>query len=224
MSIQIENYLRIKEELKSFKAELIAVSKTKPASDIQELYDLGQRNFGENYVQELTEKIPQFPSDLNWHFIGHLQSNKVKQIADLVHLIHGVDSIKLAKEISKFGLSKNKKINCLLQIFIADEETKFGLDRDEANELFKEYANGNLAGLQINGLMGMASFSEDKVKVGNEFKSLHNLFLEYRKSDSNIQILSMGMTGDYKIALDNGSNMIRIGSAIFGERNYNNKI
>jgi pyridoxal phosphate enzyme (YggS family) len=224
MSIQIENYLRIKEELKSFNAELIAVSKTKPASDIQELYDLGQRNFGENYVQELTEKIPQFPSDLNWHFIGHLQSNKVKQIADLVHLIHGVDSIKLAKEISKFGLSKNKKINCLLQIFIADEETKFGLDRDEANELFKEYANGNLAGLQINGLMGMASFSEDKVKVGNEFKSLHNLFLEYRKSDSNIQILSMGMTGDYKIALDNGSNMIRIGSAIFGERNYNNKI
>ena len=218
MSIQIENYLRIKEELKSFNAELIAVSKTKPASDIQELYDLGQRNFGENYVQELTEKIPQFPSDLNWHFIGHLQSNKVKQIADLVHLIHGVDSIKLAKEISKFGLSKNKKINCLLQIFIADEETKFGLDRDEANELFKEYANGNLAGLQINGLMGMASFSEDKVKVGNEFKSLHNLFLEYRKSDSNIQILSMGMTGDYKIALDNGSNMIRIGSALFGNR------
>ena len=224
MSIQIENYLRIKEELKSFNAELIAVSKTKPASDIQELYDLGQRNFGENYVQELTEKIPQFPSDLNWHFIGHLQSNKVKQIADLVHLIHGVDSIKLAKEISKFGLSKNKKINCLLQIFIADEETKFGLDRDEANELFKEYAKGNLAGLQISGLMGMASFSDDKVKVGNEFKSLHNLFLEYRKSDSNIQILSMGMTGDYKIALDNGSNMIRIGSAIFGERNYNNKI
>lgn len=224
MSIQIENYLRIKEELKLFNAELIAVSKTKPASDIQELYDLGQRNFGENYVQELTEKIPQFPTDLNWHFIGHLQSNKVKQIADFVHLIHGVDSIKLAKEISKFGLSKNKKIHCLLQIFIADEETKFGLDRDEANELFSEYTNGNLAGLQINGLMGMASFSEDKVKVGNEFKGLHNLFLEYRKSDSNIQTLSMGMTGDYKIALDNGSNMIRIGSAIFGERNYNNKI
>jgi pyridoxal phosphate enzyme (YggS family) len=224
MSIQIENFLRIKEELKLFNAELIAVSKTKPASDIQELYEMGQRNFGENYVQELTEKIPQFPSDLNWHFIGHLQSNKVKQIADLTHLIHGIDSIKLAKEISKFGLSKNKKINCLLQIFIADEETKFGLDRDEANELFNEYAKGNLAGLQINGLMGMASFSDDKTKVGNEFKSLHNLFLEFQKSDSNIQTLSMGMTGDYKIALDNGSNMIRIGSAIFGERNYNNKI
>lgn len=224
MSIHIENYLRIKKELKLYNAELIAVSKTKPASDIQELYDLGQRNFGENYVQELTEKIPQFPSDLNWHFIGHLQSNKVKQIADLVHLIHGVDSIKLAKEISKFGVSKNIKINCLLQIFIADEETKFGLDREEAHELFNEYAKGNLSGLQINGLMGMASFSDDKTKVGNEFKSLHNLFLEFQKSDAKIQTLSMGMTGDYKIALDNGSNMIRIGSAIFGERNYTNKI
>ena len=199
-------------------AVLVAVSKTKPAEEIQAMYDLGQRDFGENYVQELTEKASQLPNDIRWHFIGHLQSNKVKYIAPFVHLVHGVDSVGLLKEINKQGLKNNRVIDCLLQVHIAREETKFGFDEGELEQLNLEGFNN----IGIRGMMGMASFSDDKELVRSEFQQLKKLFDQYAPiigAGSDFNILSMGMSGDYPIALEEGSNMVRIGSLLFGERN-----
>lgn len=215
MPINVAQYEKIKQELSASKATLVAVSKTKPAADILELYNLGQRDFGENYVQELVDKEAALPKDIRWHFIGHLQSNKVKYIAPFVHLIHGVDSESLLKEINKQAAKNNRTIDCLLQVHIATEETKFGFDEHELDQLkgLHEFRNIN-----IKGLMGMASFSDDMNLVRNEFKKLKSL---YDKLNIQFSILSMGMSGDYKIALEEGSNMVRIGSLLFGERNYN---
>lgn len=220
MSINKENYQKIVQELKD-KATLVAVSKTKPASDIQELYNMGQRDFGENYVQELVDKYEQLPKDIRWHFIGHLQSNKVKYIAPFVHLIHGVDSFNLLKEINKQAAKHNRIIDCLLQIHIAKEETKFGFDEHELSELPQL---SELKNIRVTGLMGMASFSDDMTLVRSEFKNLKNIFnanAPLSTFDFQLSIVSMGMSGDYKIALEEGSNMVRIGSLLFGERNYN---
>jgi PLP dependent protein len=224
MGINIEKYNTILKELNG-KATLVAVSKTKPAEDIQALYNLGQRDFGENYVQELVEKEAALPKDICWHFIGHLQTNKVKYIAPFVHLIHGVDSFSLLKEINKQALKNNRIINCLLQIHIAKEDTKFGFDGNELHELATIIQKGDtLENIKVTGLMGMASFSDDEHTVRNEFAGLKKLFDKYAQQQTTgfkLQILSMGMSGDYKIALQEGSNMIRIGSLLFGERNYN---
>ncbi len=202
------------------KVQLIAVSKTKPIEDIQALYDLEQRDFGENYVQELVDKYETLPKDIRWHFIGHLQSNKVKYIAPFVHLIHGVDSLSLLKEINKQGLKNNRIIDCLLQVHIAKEETKFGFDTHELGELHELH---ELKNVHIIGLMGMASFSTDENLIRKEFKKLKEIFDSITQlSTINYQLstLSMGMSSDYKIAIEEGSNMIRIGSLLFGERKY----
>ncbi len=227
MSINIEKYKEVLEELKN-KATLVAVSKTKPIEDVEALYNLGHRNFGENYVQELCEKEAALPKDIDWHYIGHLQSNKVKYIAPFVHLIHGVDSINLLKEINKQALKNNKVINCLLQVHIAQEETKFGFNADELKGVFEIIKNNELQFKNINviGLMGMASFSNNINLIREEFKSLKVLFNLYTHQSSNhlkLTTLSMGMSGDYTIAIEEGSNMVRIGSLLFGERNYVSK-
>ena len=223
MSINTKKYQEIIEELDG-KATLVAVSKTKPAEDILELYNLGQRDFGENYVQELAGKYEQLSKDIRWHYIGHLQSNKVKYIAPFVHLIHGVDSLSLLKEINKQALKNNRIIDCLLQIYIAKEETKFGLDEHELKELMNTDSPINgLTNIRINGLMGMASFSNNMDLVRAEFNHLKNLFDQYAQpstTNHQLQTLSMGMSSDYKIAIEEGSNMVRIGSLLFGERNY----
>jgi PLP dependent protein len=222
MSINIEKYNTIIEELKN-KATLVAVSKTKPVEDILEIYHLGQRDFGENYVQELVEKQAALPKDIRWHFIGHLQSNKVKYIAPFVHLIHGVDSLSLLKEINKQAIKNNRIINCLLQVHIAKEETKFGFNEDELHQLYELHQLHELKNVNILGLMGMASFSDDKDLVRNEFSNLKKIFDKYAQEPTTnfkLQTLSMGMSGDYKIAIEEGSNMVRIGSLLFGERNY----
>jgi hypothetical protein len=229
MAIHVEKYKHLQDQLNG-KATLVAVSKTKPLEDIQALYDLGHRDFGENYVQELVDKAALLPKDIRWHFLGHLQSNKVKYIAPFVHLIHGVDSLSLLKEIDKQAAKNNRIIDCLLQIHIAKEETKFGFDPSELIALheFTQWKNVTLVGL-----MGMASFSDDKDLVKKEFADLKSLFDGNKKSSDKIAtanttetnnfqftILSMGMSGDYEIALEQGSNMVRIGSLLFGERNY----
>ena len=221
MPIHIEKYKQIFIDLNG-KATLIAVSKTKPIEDIQALYDLGQRDFGENYVQELVDKYEKLPKDIHWHFIGHLQSNKVKYIAPFVHLIHGVDSLSLLKEINKQGLKNNRIIDCLLQIHIAKEETKFGLNSDELEAVLTGELSA-LKNISITGLMGMASFSTNIDLVRAEFNYLKSLFVKYtplQTANCKLQILSMGMSSDYKIAIEEGSNMIRIGSLLFGERKY----
>lgn len=217
MAINTEKYQEIINELKG-KATLIAVSKTKPVEDIKALYEMGQRDFGENYVQELVDKQPLLPNDIRWHFIGHLQSNKVKYIAPFVHLIHGVDSLKLLQEINKQAAKNKRVIDCLLQVHIAKEETKFGFDKQELSEL---HGLAELENVRVIGLMGMASFSENMNLVRSEFKYLKNLYDTFNTQHSTFNILSMGMSGDYKIAIEEGSNMVRIGSLIFGERNYN---
>ena len=213
MAINIEKYTSLLADLNG-KATLVAVSKTKPNEDIQALYHAGQRDFGENYVQELVDKEAMLPKDIHWHFIGHLQSNKVKAIAPFVHLIHGVDSFNLLQEINKQAAKIDRTIDCLLQIHIATEETKFGLDADELAQVMSESAV--LKNVQIIGLMGMASFSEDKNLVREEFRALQVLYKQYPQ----FKTLSMGMSGDYSIAIDEGGNMVRIGSLLFGERNY----
>lgn len=214
----------------SFKQQgvtLVAVSKTKPVADIQELYNLGQRDFGENYVQELSEKQPQLPADIRWHYIGHLQSNKVKYIAPFVHLIHAVDSFKLLQEINKQAAKNNRTIDVLLQLFIADEETKFGLDEKEVIELldFYEAQKAELPHARICGLMGMASNTENEAQIRAEFDRLYNVFLNLKQSSflgkTYFNTCSMGMSSDYKIAIEAGANMVRIGSMLFGARNYN---
>lgn len=224
MLINKEKYNEICKDIAASKALLVAVSKTKPADAIKELYNLGHRDFGENYVQELVEKQSTLPTDIRWHFIGHLQSNKVKYIAPFVHLIHGIDSLKLLKEVNKQALKNNRTIQVLLQVHIASEETKFGMDEKELDEILTEPTKTiiiDLRNIQIMGLMGMASFSDDQELVRSEFRRLKQLFDKYAQSKSPIlklQILSMGMSSDYKIALEEGSTMIRIGSSIFGSR------
>ncbi len=213
--INIEAYKKLLEESRQKNVSLIAVSKTKPIEDIFELYNFSQRDFGENYVQEFIEKEKQLPKDIRWHFIGHLQTNKVKQIIGFVHLIHGVDSLKLLQEINKQSEKINKITNCLLQIHIAQEETKFGLDEDEINLIISEFENLKMKNVDIIGLMGMASNIDDMQQVRNEFHYLKSLQKKYTQ----LSILSMGMTSDYKIAIEEGSNMIRVGSLIFGNRN-----
>lgn len=225
MAVNSAQYNTILTALKDT-ATLVAVSKTKPAEDILELYQLGQRDFGENYVQELVDKYEQLPKDIRWHFIGHLQSNKVKYIAPFVHLIHGVDSMNLLKEINKQAAKHNRIIDCLLQVYIAKEETKFGLDEAELGAIIARIKNelNDFKNIRIVGLMGMASFSDDTNIVRNEFQTLKKLFdANAQPSTINYQpsTISMGMSGDYKIAVEEGSTMVRIGSLLFGERNYN---
>lgn len=225
MAVNKEAYLQIKKELDAKNVTLVAVSKTKPVSDILELYELGQRDFGENYVQELVDKAEQLPKDIRWHFIGHLQSNKVKYIAPFVHLIHGVDSEKLLKEINKQAAKLNRTIDVLLQIHIAKEETKFGLDEDELNLIIRQFDDLKIENAIVCGLMGMASFSEDMNLVRKEFQYLKTLFdrcnaLQLSSVNYHLSTLSMGMSSDYKIAVEEGSTMVRIGSLLFGARNY----
>ena len=214
MAIDKEVYQQIIRELKEHQVTLVAVSKTKPVTDILELYQLGQRDFGENYVQEMADKASQLPQDIRWHYIGHLQTNKVKYIAPFVHLIHGVDSIKLLQEINRQAAKNNRVIDVLLQIHIAEEETKFGLNEEELNAMMNGIATMSLANIHICGLMGMASFTDDKEKVRAEFKKLKNILNNQR-----LPTLSMGMSSDYKIAIEEGSTMVRIGSILFGTRN-----
>ncbi|MBS1627135.1 MAG: YggS family pyridoxal phosphate-dependent enzyme [Bacteroidetes bacterium] len=217
MSINIQAYQNILQEIKH-KSTLVAVSKTKPVEDIKELYNLNQRDFGENYVQELVEKEAQLPKDIRWHFIGHLQSNKVKYIAQFVYLIHGVDSLNLLKEINKQAAKNNRIINCLLQVHIAQEETKFGFNESELHQLntLEEFKNVNICGL-----MGMASFTDDMQKVRREFENLKTIYNKLSTYHLSFTTLSMGMSSDYKIAIEEGSTMVRIGSLLFGARTYN---
>jgi pyridoxal phosphate enzyme (YggS family) len=220
MLINKEKYLEIIDELRLKNVHLVAVSKTKTVAAIMDLYNLGQRDFGENYVQELTEKQTQLPADIRWHFIGHLQTNKVKYIAPFVYLIQGVDSLKLLKEINKQGEKINRVIHILLQVHIAKEETKFGLDENEFNLIIHEL--GSLKNIRVMGLMGMASFTEDKEQLRKEFQYLNGLFVTHNQLSTTsykLQTISMGMSADYKIAIEEGSNMVRIGSLIFGARN-----
>ena len=219
MAVDKEKYQEINEELRLSRITLVAVSKTKPVEDILELYDLGHRDFGENYVQELVEKAERLPKDIRWHFIGHLQSNKVKLITPFIYLIHGVDSLKLLKEIDKQSEKNKRVIDCLLQVHIAQEETKFGFDE---NELFA-LVTGQFANVKIKGLMGMASLTENTNKIRTEFKHLKTIYKKLSTHTPQLSILSMGMSADYKIAIEEGSNMVRIGSLLFGERSYESK-
>ncbi len=221
MSVNKETYQQIKRELNTKNVTLVAVSKTKPLEDILELYHLGQRDFGENYVQELVEKAAQLPKDIRWHFIGHLQTNKVKLIAPFVQLIHGVDSLKLLKEINKEGEKNNRIIDCLLQVHIAQEETKFGLDEKELEVIIPQIEEFEMTNARMCGLMGMASFTVDINLVREEFKKLKKIFNQYAElvsHNSKFETISMGMSSDYLVAVEEGSNMVRIGSLLFGER------
>lgn len=226
MAVNIDGYKKIKKELGEKQVTLVAVSKTKTQADIQALYDLGQRDFGENYVQELVDKYEALPKDIRWHFIGHLQTNKVKYIAPFVHLIHGVDSEKLLLEINKQGTKIKRAIPCLLQVYISNDETKFGFDEKELETLItKITSNAALFNhVELKGLMGMATFTEDNNLIIGEFNKLKMIFdrLNTQYSIFNIQysILSMGMSADYQFAIDAGSTMVRIGSLLFGERNH----
>ncbi len=221
----------IKQNLINFKKQLpenitlVAVSKTKPVADIQEAYNAGQRNFGENKIQEMVNKFDVLPKDIQWHMIGHLQRNKVKYMAHFVSLIHGVDSFKTLKEIDKQAKKHNRIIPCLLQARIAQEETKFGLEFQEIEQIVQSDEFKGLENIKIVGLMGMASFTEDKDQITKEFSSLKYFFNKlntFKPSTFNFQLstLSMGMSGDYQLAIKCGSTMVRVGSAIFGERNY----
>ena len=207
-------------ELIPQKVKLVAVSKTKPIRAIQEAYDAGQRDFGENRIQEMVDKHKELPKDIEWHMIGHLQRNKVKYMAHFVHLIHGVDSFKTLKEIDKQAKKHNRIINCLLQARIAREETKFGLTFNEIENILVSDELQELNNIKIVGLMGMASFTEDTDQINKEFKDLNSFFIKLKAQNSELNTLSIGMSGDYKIAIENGSTMIRVGSAIFGSRNY----
>jgi pyridoxal phosphate enzyme (YggS family) len=228
MAINKQAYHQITEELKQKNVTLVAVSKTKPVNDILELYQLGQRDFGENYVQELVDKAGQLPKDIRWHFIGHLQTNKVKYIVPFVSLIHVVDSLKLLTEINKQAEKNKRTIACLLQMHIASEETKFGLDEAELSHLVRQFADVERPHIEVSGLMGMASFTDNMDQVRNEFRELKRIFDEYSASTVSgevseqfrLSILSMGMSSDYKIAIEEGSTMVRIGSLLFGARVY----
>ncbi|WP_333809740.1 YggS family pyridoxal phosphate-dependent enzyme [Flavobacterium sp.] len=223
MSIS-KNLNTIKSQLPA-NVTLVAVSKTKPVADLMEAYDAGQRIFGENKIQEMTEKWEVMPKDIEWHMIGHVQTNKVKYMAPYVSLIHGVDSLKLLQEINKQAAKNNRVIDCLLQVYIAEEESKFGLDKEELYEILNEIQHNkeNYKNIKIVGLMGMATFTENQNQIEKEFKHLKTIFdnVATRKDAINhVSILSMGMSGDYQLAISCGSTMVRIGSSIFGTRNY----
>ena len=216
MSIR-DNILKIKEEIGD-EAKLVAVSKTRSIKEINDAYNSGQKIFGENRVQEIVEKQKLLPDDIEWHMIGHLQKNKVKYISSFISLIHSLDRISLAKEIDKYAKKSNRKIDCLIQLKISSEETKFGLDISHLEDFFsevKKYNNINLVGL-----MGIASFTQEKEKIIDEFNKIKELYDKMKLKNSNLKILSTGMSDDYKLALENGSNMIRLGSKIFGKRDY----
>ena len=220
----------IKQNLESFRSELpenvklIAVSKTKPVEDIREAYDNGHRIFGENKAQELKDKQPELPDDIQWHFIGHMQTNKVKYIAPFVSLIHSVDRFKVLKEINKEAQKNNRIIPCLLQFHIAEEDTKFGFDWTEVKEMLGSEAYQNFSNIRIDGVMAMATFTEDTEQIRREFRQLKSFFdnlkSRYFSNNEHFKELSIGMTNDYKIAIEEGSTMIRVGSAIFGARNH----
>ena len=215
-----QNLTQIKSQLPAH-VTLVAVSKTKPVSDLMEAYNAGQRIFGENKIQEMTEKWEQMPKDIEWHMIGHVQTNKVKFMAEYVSLVHGVDSFKLLEEINKQAKKHNRVINCLLQIHIAEEETKFGLNEEEMNEILSSEDFKNLENIKIVGLMGMATFTENTAQIEKEFKHLKTIFDKHNQletSNLKLETLSMGMSGDYQLAISCGSTMVRIGSSIFGGR------
>ena len=218
--------MSISENLKFLKNELpetvslVAVSKTKPLEDLEEAYGFGQRIFGENKIQEMTEKWQLLPKDIEWHMIGHIQTNKVKYMAPYVSLVHGVDRIKVWSEIQKQGLKNDRIIRCLLQVHIAEEETKFGFSSEEIKEIIARKTLLEFPNAKVVGLMGMASNSDDKDKIRGEFEELRKLFDLANELGCEFEILSMGMSGDYTIAIEEGSNMVRVGSKIFGHRNY----
>lgn len=223
MSFSNSKYEQLQRKLSGKEVELVAVSKLKSVEDIYGLYKLGHKDFGENYVQELVDKQAQLPVDIRWHFIGHLQSNKVKHIAPFVHLIHSVDSLKLLKEINKQGAKYDRVINCLLQVHVAQEESKFGLNEEEVANIVIEAKEKpfNFSNVFIKGIMGMASFSDNEEQVRGELKFLKYIYDKYKEvqsSSCNFSVLSMGMSGDYEWAIEEGSNMIRIGSLLFGTR------
>ncbi|WP_303181963.1 YggS family pyridoxal phosphate-dependent enzyme [uncultured Butyricimonas sp.] len=218
-----ENLKRIADSLPEG-VKLVAVSKTKPVEAIEEAYNAGQRVFGENRAQELAEKYEVLPKDIEWHLIGHLQTNKVKYVAGFVAMIHGVESLKLLETIDKEAKKHNRLIPCLLQFHVAKEETKFGLNMEEARELLESESYANMKNVRIEGVMGMATFTDDLVQVQEEFRHLKRIFDElkqlYFADKPEFKELSMGMSGDYKIAVEEGSTMVRVGSSIFGARQY----
>ena len=218
MSIK-ENLNHIKSTLPS-QVTLVAVSKTKPNEDILEAYATGHRVFGENKIQDMTRKWEELPKDIEWHMIGHVQRNKVKYMAQYVSMIHGVDSLRLLSEIDKQAKKHSRVISCLFQMHIAKEETKFGLDKEELEEILASYEFKSLENIEIVGLMGMATFTEDKAQIRQEFVQLKSIFDSIKTDLPKMQVLSMGMSGDYNIAIEEGSTMVRIGSSIFGARNY----
>tara|TARA_B110001452_G_scaffold260301_2_gene257655 strand:- start:1359 stop:2018 length:660 start_codon:yes stop_codon:yes gene_type:complete len=219
--------MSISENIKKYQGSLpknttlVAVSKTKPVSSLLQAYNAGQRVFGENKIQEMASKWEEMPKDIQWHMIGHVQTNKVKYMAPFVDLIHTVDSLKLLREINKQAAKHDRVINCLLQIKIAEEEHKFGLDHQDASLLLAKDIQATLPHVSIVGLMGMASFTDNKTQIETEFKKLSTLHKEFIKQHPQLTVLSMGMSSDYTLALDHGSTMVRIGSSIFGARNYN---
>jgi pyridoxal phosphate enzyme (YggS family) len=223
MSIK-ENLLNIKSTLPEH-VSLVAVSKTKPVSDLMEAYHGGQRVFGENKIQEMAEKYEEMPKDIEWHMIGHVQRNKVKYMASFVSLIHGVDNFKLLKEINKQANKHNRVIDCLLQIKIASEDSKFGMTSNEASNILQSEPFSELKNIKITGVMGMATFTDDETQIKREFQFLKSTFDSLKDLSTfncNLEIISMGMSGDYQLAITCGSNMIRVGSSIFGVRNYSN--
>jgi hypothetical protein len=219
--------MNISEQIKYYKSQLpedvvlVAVSKTKPEEDLFEAYNAGQRVFGENKIQEMTEKWENLPKDIEWHMIGHVQSNKVKYMAEYVNLVHGIDRLKLIKELNKQAQKHDRTINCLLQIKIAEEDTKFGMDINDAEAILNKDFKKTYPNVNVVGFMGMATFTNDEEQVQREFKTLKSHFDRLSKDHNSLKILSMGMSGDYRLAITEGSTMVRIGSAIFGERNYN---
>ncbi|AVR43862.1 YggS family pyridoxal phosphate-dependent enzyme [Christiangramia fulva] len=215
-----ENIKKYREELPE-NVKLVAISKTKPNEDILKAYRAGQRIFGENKIQEMTDKQEELPQDIEWHMVGHVQRNKVKYMASFVSLIHAVDSLKLLKEINKRAKQNERTINCLLQIKIAEEDSKFGISKEEAREILESEAYSKMKNVRIIGLMGMATFTDDEEQVRQEFSFLKKVMDEFQKDFPELTELSMGMSGDYKIAVECGSTMVRIGSSIFGARNYN---
>ena len=217
MSI-LENYHKIKAQIPA-NVELVAVSKFHPVEKIQEVYDCGQKVFGENKVQELLTKVNELPADIQWHLIGHLQTNKVKYIASFIDTIQSVDSEKLLEEINRQADKNSRKIKVLLQIKIAEEESKFGLEMQDAEEIFHNYLNGKFPHVEITGLMGLATFTEDKDQTKKEFSFLKQIF-DKMSLQKKLETLSMGMSDDYKIAIECGANSVRVGSGIFGQRNY----
>ncbi|HKJ49109.1 MAG TPA: YggS family pyridoxal phosphate-dependent enzyme [Christiangramia sp.] len=215
-----ENIKKYKDELPE-NVKLVAISKTKPNEDLMEAYNAGQRILGENKIQEMTDKWEELPKDIEWHMVGHVQRNKVKYMAPFVSLIHAVDSLKLLKEINKRARQNERTINCLLQIKIAKEDSKFGISSEEAKEILDSEAYSKMENVKVIGLMGMATFTDDEDQVRSEFKYLKSVFDKFRDEHPDLKELSMGMSGDYQIAVECGSTMVRIGSSIFGARNYN---